>query len=235
MARRTAGQPLSARRVTRCRRCGRAATNLIDPARRNRARSGIPPDSGGLSDVARNGLARSGRFGPIADQTAFPRERTGHAASPASRSRSSSAEPRWRGPRDASDGAGSPWLVLVREPDQLGVERKDPLAAFGWRLVELAVPTATSPPTMAPGARRSRRRPSARRVCGPAPGRVGARAAARARRRPARTAHAPPASPPGAAPPALRRTFPSRVRSRRSRSRRSPVSRCSCLLLGSLS
>src|SRR5262247_4386309 len=42
--------------------------------------------------------------------------------------------------RDASDGAGSPWLVLVREPDQLGVERAYPQLAFGVRLVELAEP-----------------------------------------------------------------------------------------------
>jgi hypothetical protein len=42
--------------------------------------------------------------------------------------------------RDALDGAGSPWLVLVREPDQLGVERAHPQLAFGVRLVELAEP-----------------------------------------------------------------------------------------------
>lgn len=47
--------------------------------------------------------------------------------------------------RDASDGAGSPWLVLVCEPDQcrtdqLGVERTYPQLAFGVRLVELAEP-----------------------------------------------------------------------------------------------
>src|SRR5215213_2238463 len=42
--------------------------------------------------------------------------------------------------RDASDGAGAPWLVLVREPDQLGVERTHPQLAFGVRLVELAEP-----------------------------------------------------------------------------------------------
>src|SRR5215208_7554125 len=42
--------------------------------------------------------------------------------------------------RDASDGAGSPWLVLVREPHQLGVERTHPQLAFGVRLVELAEP-----------------------------------------------------------------------------------------------
>ena len=30
--------------------------------------------------------------------------------------------------------------MLVREPDQLGVERKHPLPAFGGRLVELAEP-----------------------------------------------------------------------------------------------
>src|SRR5581483_8155271 len=42
--------------------------------------------------------------------------------------------------RDASNGAGSPWLVLVREPDQLGVERTHPQLAFGVRLVELAEP-----------------------------------------------------------------------------------------------
>ena len=34
----------------------------------------------------------------------------------------------------------SPRLVLVREPDELGLERKDPLPAFGGRLVELAEP-----------------------------------------------------------------------------------------------
>src|SRR5689334_22170545 len=42
--------------------------------------------------------------------------------------------------RDALDGAGSPRLVLVREPDQLGVERAHPQLAFGVRLVELAEP-----------------------------------------------------------------------------------------------
>src|SRR5688572_26314988 len=42
--------------------------------------------------------------------------------------------------RDASDGGGSPWLALVGEPDELGVERKDPLPPFGGRLVELAEP-----------------------------------------------------------------------------------------------
>ena len=35
------------------------------------------------------------------------------------------------------DGARSPRLVLVREPDQLGVERAHPQLAFGVRLVEL--------------------------------------------------------------------------------------------------
>ena len=35
---------------------------------------------------------------------------------------------------------GSPWLVLVREPDQLGVERKHRQLAFGVRFVELAEP-----------------------------------------------------------------------------------------------
>src|SRR5438874_7668596 len=40
--------------------------------------------------------------------------------------------------RDALDGAGSPRLVLVREPDQLGVERAHQQLAFGVRLVELA-------------------------------------------------------------------------------------------------
>ena len=42
--------------------------------------------------------------------------------------------------RRALDGAGSPWLVLVREPDLLGVERAHPQLAFGVRLVELAAP-----------------------------------------------------------------------------------------------
>src|SRR3954453_14574314 len=42
--------------------------------------------------------------------------------------------------RDGSDGAGSPWFVLVREPDQLGVKRTHPQLAFGVRLVELGEP-----------------------------------------------------------------------------------------------
>jgi hypothetical protein len=37
-------------------------------------------------------------------------------------------------------GAGTPSLVLVREPDQLRVERTHPQLAFGVRLVELAEP-----------------------------------------------------------------------------------------------
>src|SRR5262247_953924 len=37
-------------------------------------------------------------------------------------------------------GAGSPRLVLVREPDQLRVERAYPHLAFAVRLVELAKP-----------------------------------------------------------------------------------------------
>src|SRR5687768_14280796 len=41
---------------------------------------------------------------------------------------------------DASDDAGSPGLVLVREPDQLGGERAHPQLAFSVRLVELAAP-----------------------------------------------------------------------------------------------
>jgi hypothetical protein len=55
--------------------------------------------------------------------------------------------------RDALDGAGSPRLVLVREPDQLGVERAHPQLAFGVRLIEAR---RTKPP------RRRRRRPDAR-------------------------------------------------------------------------
>jgi len=35
-------------------------------------------------------------------------------------------------------GAGPPRFVLVREPDQLGVERAHPQLAFGARLVKLA-------------------------------------------------------------------------------------------------
>ena len=53
--------------------------------------------------------------------------------------REASGKPRER-QRDALDGMGSPWLVLVREPDQLGVERAHPLLAFGVRLVEFAEP-----------------------------------------------------------------------------------------------
>src|SRR5690349_5379204 len=55
---------------------------------------------------------------------------------------SSSGSPRSSGPgrRDALAPAGLPRLVLVREPDQLGVERAHPQLAFGARLVELAKP-----------------------------------------------------------------------------------------------
>jgi hypothetical protein len=42
--------------------------------------------------------------------------------------------------RDALDGAGSPRLVLVREPDRLRVERTHSHLAFGVRLVEHAKP-----------------------------------------------------------------------------------------------
>src|SRR5512133_159427 len=42
--------------------------------------------------------------------------------------------------RDALDRAGSPRLVLVREPDQLGIERAHQQLAFGVRLIELAEP-----------------------------------------------------------------------------------------------
>jgi hypothetical protein len=38
---------------------------------------------------------------------------------------------------DVPIGLRSPWLVLVREPDLLGVERPDEPLAFGARLVEL--------------------------------------------------------------------------------------------------
>ena len=76
--------------------------------------------------------------------------------------------------RDALDGAGSPRLVLVREPDQLGVERTHTQLALGVRFVELAEPNRHV------AACQSRRRPPACRVCGPAPGRVGAPGAARA-------------------------------------------------------
>src|SRR5436190_15439843 len=41
---------------------------------------------------------------------------------------------------DALDGAGSPRLVFVREPDQLGVERAHPQLAFGAWLIELTEP-----------------------------------------------------------------------------------------------
>ena len=44
------------------------------------------------------------------------------------------------GDQVVSDGAGSPRLVRVREPDQLGVERAHSQLAFGVRLVELAEP-----------------------------------------------------------------------------------------------
>ena len=37
-------------------------------------------------------------------------------------------------------GARPPGLVLVREPDELGIERAHPQLAFGVRLVELAEP-----------------------------------------------------------------------------------------------
>ena len=42
--------------------------------------------------------------------------------------------------RRALDGAGSPRLVLMREPDQLGVERANQMLAFGVWLLELTEP-----------------------------------------------------------------------------------------------
>jgi hypothetical protein len=57
----------------------------------------------------------------------------------ADRTREEPGKPRER-QRDALDGAGSTRLVLVREPDQLGVERAHPQLAFGVRLIELAEP-----------------------------------------------------------------------------------------------
>jgi hypothetical protein len=47
---------------------------------------------------------------------------------------------RCEGEKVVLDGAGSPRLVRVREPDQLGVERAHSQLAFGVRLVELAEP-----------------------------------------------------------------------------------------------
>src|SRR6187551_3671722 len=47
---------------------------------------------------------------------------------------------RSRSPVRVLDGAPSPWLVFVREPDQLRVERAHQQLAFGVRLVELAEP-----------------------------------------------------------------------------------------------
>ena len=44
------------------------------------------------------------------------------------------------GDKVVSDAAGSPRLMLMREPDQLGVERTHPQLPFGARLVELAEP-----------------------------------------------------------------------------------------------
>src|SRR5262245_32892946 len=49
--------------------------------------------------------------------------------------------PRRQRRRDALDGAGSPRLVLVREPDQLGVERAHTQLAFAVGLAELPNPT----------------------------------------------------------------------------------------------
>lgn len=45
--------------------------------------------------------------------------------------------------RDTSNGAGSPWLAHEREPDQLGIERKEPPPAFGGLLVELVAARST--------------------------------------------------------------------------------------------
>src|SRR4051794_17159213 len=63
---------------------------------------------------------------------------------------SSSWRARWPprcGPRpDASDGAGSPRLVDMREPDRRGAQRPPPQLAFGLGLVE---PPDPPPPVAA--------------------------------------------------------------------------------------
>src|ERR1700690_2912365 len=63
-------------------------------------------------------------------------QRTSHLRSKRGRGAYAAAQRRC----DALYGAGSPRLVLVREPDQLRVERADELLAFGVRLIELAEP-----------------------------------------------------------------------------------------------
>src|SRR3954447_6716550 len=74
-----------------------------------------------------------------ADEGAPRLTRRRHGACAPTRRHSRPGRPSaWKPRRDASDGAGSPWLVLVREPDQLGVERTHPHLAFGVRLVELS-------------------------------------------------------------------------------------------------
>ena len=67
-------------------------------------------------------------------------EPSGKARARSSRARSRRAGNPGGPEGDALDGAGSPGLVLVREPDQLGLERAHPQLAFGVRLIELAEP-----------------------------------------------------------------------------------------------
>src|ERR1043166_2951669 len=67
-------------------------------------------------------------------------EPSGKARARSSRARSRRAGNPGGPEGDALDGAGSPRLVLVREPDQLGLERAHPQLSFGVRLVELAEP-----------------------------------------------------------------------------------------------
>src|ERR1043166_9362762 len=72
-------------------------------------------------------------------------EPSGKARARSSRARSRRAGNPGGPEGDALDGAGSPRLVLVREPDQLGVERAHPQLAFGVRLVGLPEQTPPAP------------------------------------------------------------------------------------------
>ena len=108
-------------------------SRVLEEGRARRARSVRRIGATGGEDLDRRPRGRDARRAPVPRPEAVPRRR-------------GSADRRTRRRAvvlpagDASDGSGPPWLVRVREPDELRVERTYQQLALGVRIVELAEP-----------------------------------------------------------------------------------------------